>query len=110
MRKGYKITVGFFNEAIGKFRRADTDLFEESMEGARSSVIKLCQMAQDALCHDNIGVTAYCNANVQGTSFTMGLQRNGRQYPIVVYEIKPVKIVSDDEAINMVIRLGNEMR
>lgn len=110
MKKGYKITVGFFNVAIGKYRRADTGLFEESVEGARDSVIRLCQMTQDALCHDNIGVTAYCNANMQGNSFTIGLQRDGRQYPIVVYEIKPVKIVSTDETIDMVRRLGNEMR
>lgn len=110
MKKGYKITVGLFNEAIGKFHRADIDLFEESMEGARNSAIRLCQITQDMLCGDNVEVTAYCNANERGNSFVVGLQRDGRQYPIVAYEIKPVKIVSAEEAIDMGRWLGNNMR
>ena len=109
MKKGYKITVGFFNESIGKFHRVDTDLFEESMEGARNSVIRLCQMTNDVLCSDNIGVTVYCNANMQGNSFVMGVLRDDRQYPIVAYDIKPVKIVSIEETIDMGRSLGNNM-
>ena len=110
MQKLYKIMVGFFDERIGKFRRCETDLRRESIEEARDFVIAMCRMTHETLRSEYTGTDVFCNANVQGTSFTIGLQRDGRQYPIVVHEIKPVKIVSDDEAINMVRRLGDEMR
>lgn len=110
MEKFYKISVGFFDETTGKYRRCDIDSRKESIEEARNFLIMLCQMTHNALCFESIGVEVYCNANVQGNSFAMGLQIGGRQYPIVAYEIKPVKIVSTEEAIDMVRRLGHNMR
>ena len=110
MQKIYKIAVGFFDETIRKFRRCETDLRRESIEEARDFVMAMCRMTHEALRSEYAGTDVFCNANVQGASFIMGLQRDGRQYPIVVYEIKPVKIVSADEAIDMVRRLGDEMR
>lgn len=110
MQKLYKITVGFFDETIRKFRRCETDLRRESIEEARDFVIAMCRMTHETLRSEYAGTDVFCNANVQGTTFNIGLQRDGRQYPIVVYEIKPVKIVSAEETIDMVRRLGNDMR
>ena len=110
MDEFYKITVSFFDMETDKHHRFDIDIREASLEEARNFVMTLCQMTHDALRSGAEEGEIYCNANMRRNSFAMGLQRGGQQYPLVVYEINHIRIISIDNAIETVRQLGNNIR